>query len=39
MRVALIDLIPVFERATKHKIAAIYGAPGRSETASWPANR
>jgi hypothetical protein len=28
MRVALIDLAPAFERVTKHKIAAIYGAPG-----------
>jgi molybdate transport system substrate-binding protein len=28
MKVALIDLIPAFERATNHKVAAIYGAPG-----------
>ena len=28
MRVALIDLTPAFERATQHKIAATYGAPG-----------
>jgi molybdate transport system substrate-binding protein len=28
MRVALIDLTPAFERATKHKITATYGAPG-----------
>src|SRR5262245_3467342 len=28
MRVALIDLISSFERTTKYKVAAIYGAPG-----------
>ena len=28
MRVALIDLTPAFERATKHKVVATYGAPG-----------
>ena len=28
MRVALIALTPAFERVTKHKIAATYGAPG-----------
>jgi len=28
MKVALIELIPVFERATKHKITANYAAPG-----------
>ncbi len=28
MRVALIDLIPAFERATKHKVVATYGSPG-----------
>ena len=28
MRVALIELIPAFERATNHKVTATYGAPG-----------
>ena len=28
MRVALIALIPAFERATNHKVTATYGAPG-----------
>ena len=28
MKVALIDIIPAFELATKHKVAAIYAAPG-----------
>ena len=28
MRVALVDLIPAFERATKHKVVATYGSPG-----------
>lgn len=28
MRVALIDLTPAFERATKHKVVATYGSPG-----------
>src|SRR5215468_7923372 len=28
MRVALIELIADFERATKHKVTATYGAPG-----------
>lgn len=28
MRVALIDLTPAFEGATRHKITAIYGSPG-----------
>src|SRR5262245_30414360 len=27
LKVALIDLIPAFERATRHKITATYGAP------------
>jgi molybdate transport system substrate-binding protein len=28
MRVALIDLMPAFERATRHKVVATYGSPG-----------
>jgi len=28
MRVALIELIPAFERETNHKVTATYGAPG-----------
>src|SRR4051812_38759933 len=28
MKVALIDIIPAFELATKHKVAAAYAAPG-----------
>jgi molybdate transport system substrate-binding protein len=28
MKVALVDLIPVFEQATKHKVTATYAAPG-----------
>src|SRR5262245_61436948 len=28
MKVALIDIIPAFELATKHRVAAIYAAPG-----------
>ena len=28
MKVAFIDLIPAFEPATKHKVTAVYGAPG-----------
>ena len=30
MKVAFIDLIPAFELATKHKVTAVYGAPGFS---------
>ena len=28
MKIGLIDLITTFEHATKHKVTAIYGAPG-----------